>query len=146
MSDRTERALDPPIWVLHPFLLAVYPLLGLYGNNVDKTPLSALVRPGAALCLAALLVWVVASKLVRDRLRGGSSGFACNFRDVDRMEPSRGVYRSPRAGDVGVGALHGRRIFPYSCGRRLRALAKNKISEVDGGRDGTGTDYPGSTH
>jgi len=57
--------------VLHPELLALYPVLGLYAHNAGKLPMSFLARPAAFMALGALLLWVLLSLLLRNIHRAG---------------------------------------------------------------------------
>ena len=55
---------------VHPLLLAVWPVLFLYGQNVGELQLVELVVPLVVVALAALLLLVAATVLVRDGRRG----------------------------------------------------------------------------
>ncbi len=57
--------------VLHPPLLALYPVLGLYAHNIEKTPVTTLMRPAAVTVIAALVIWGVCWGLARNSYKGG---------------------------------------------------------------------------
>jgi hypothetical protein len=64
----------PALWrerprPLHPLLLAVWPVLFLYGQNVGELQLAELVLPLVVVALAALVLLVGATFLVRDGRR-----------------------------------------------------------------------------
>ena len=68
-----ERALKDlrTVRVLHPMLLCLTPLLGLYAQNASVTPLSALARPAILLAGSASVLWIFCWILLRDRYRAG---------------------------------------------------------------------------
>ena len=74
-SPRARQALARlhrhPVLVLHPLFFALYPLLGLYAHNLDKTPPIALIRPALVLGGGAMLVWLVLWALLRQPHRAG---------------------------------------------------------------------------
>lgn len=75
-TNETEPEASAPsavgnILVLHPPLLAIYRLLLLYANNIEKTPLTALVRPALLLAGGAVAVWLVLWALLRNRYKAG---------------------------------------------------------------------------
>ncbi len=74
-SPRARQALARlrryPVLVLHPLFFALYPLLGLYAHNLDKTPPIALVRPALILGGGAILLWFVLWALLRQPHRAG---------------------------------------------------------------------------
>ncbi|SIO45726.1 hypothetical protein SAMN05444166_4890 [Singulisphaera sp. GP187] len=55
--------------MLHPFLIAVFPILSLYAHNVDETPAAELVAPIGLILIGTLAVWVVVRRLTGDTLR-----------------------------------------------------------------------------
>src|SRR6516165_914050 len=81
-------------WVIHPFLIAVYPILALFAQNaheVQTAKLSALV--GWAL-LGSFCVCVVFGVLLRDARKGGLVtvlAVVFFFTTNLLMEPARGV-------------------------------------------------------
>lgn len=60
-----------PIPVIHPALIALYPVLGLYANNADMTPFSSAWRAMVLLPLLAMVVWLVLSILLRQMHKAG---------------------------------------------------------------------------
>ena len=54
---------------LHPLLVAAYPVLFLYGQNLGELELPELVGPLAAIVVAALAALVVGAYLLRDGQR-----------------------------------------------------------------------------
>jgi len=54
---------------VHPLLLAAYPVLFLYGQNLGELKLSDLVGPLAAIVLAALVALIIGAYVVRDGRR-----------------------------------------------------------------------------
>ncbi|MBI5093594.1 MAG: hypothetical protein HZB26_14265 [Candidatus Hydrogenedentes bacterium] len=63
--------LATPTRVLHPALLALQPVLGLYANNAGKTSLPELIRPAFVLAGGGVAVWLVLRVLLRDKYRAG---------------------------------------------------------------------------
>jgi hypothetical protein len=57
--------------VLHPPLLAIYRVLLLYANNMEKTPLAAVVRPALMLALGAVALWIALWVVLRNRYKAG---------------------------------------------------------------------------
>lgn len=53
------------IWVLHPFLIAVFPVLALLGANADQVYLQDAAMPLAMMLLVSLLLWLVLWPLYR---------------------------------------------------------------------------------
>jgi len=68
-----ERALENlrTVRVLHPMLLSLTPMLGLYAQNASVTPVSALVRPAILLAGSSYALWILGWILLRDRYRAG---------------------------------------------------------------------------
>lgn len=68
-----ERALENlrTIRVLHPMMLALTPLLGLYAQNASVTPFYVLVRPALVLAGSTFILWILCWLLLRDRYRAG---------------------------------------------------------------------------
>ena len=56
-------------WVLHPFLIAVFPILSLYAHNVYETPPEELVAPIGLMLFGTLAVWLAVRGLTGDTLR-----------------------------------------------------------------------------
>src|SRR4051794_40473824 len=56
-------------WVLHPFLIAVFPILGLYAHNVYETLPRSLSGPIALALAATLAIWLPLRWLTRDSQR-----------------------------------------------------------------------------
>src|SRR6266550_1831023 len=56
-------------WVLHPFLITVFPILALYAHNVHETLPRSLVAPIGLALAVALAVWLSLRWLTRDSQR-----------------------------------------------------------------------------
>lgn len=67
-----KTALDEPNepWPLHPFLLALLPLLGVYSQNVGIVGWDSLVRPMCVLLGASLVLWLLCIALLRGVAKG----------------------------------------------------------------------------
>lgn len=70
MATPRKRRYDSAA-VIHPVLLALYPVLGLYAHNADKTPVDALLRPCAVFAGLALCLWLILWPIVRNRYKAG---------------------------------------------------------------------------
>lgn len=57
--------------VLHPALVAAFPVVSLYADGMDHVRLGVLVVPLVTVCLTTLAVWLVLSAVLGDRVRGG---------------------------------------------------------------------------
>ena len=72
----TQRSTLPaapgPIPIIHPLLFAIYPLLGLYANNIGITPVGFLMRPVAISAVAALGVWTALCLVSRKAHKAGA--------------------------------------------------------------------------
>ena len=64
------RTTDRP-WVLHPFLLAIFPILSLYSHNVHELPLDVLFAPLSVAIGVVAVVWLTLRLIGRDALRAG---------------------------------------------------------------------------
>jgi hypothetical protein len=71
ITGEKARAALRPTRVLHPMLLALCPVLGLFAHNAGRIHFRCLTRLGVAYFLAALTVWRVFWVLLRNRLRAG---------------------------------------------------------------------------
>ena len=69
-SRKPPRPLDP-VPILHPVLFAIYPILGLYANNMTVTPFRGVIRPLLVLGLGAAALWVVLAVLLRKMHKAG---------------------------------------------------------------------------
>ena len=58
-------------WVLHPFFLAVYPVLALLGQNAREVRLEALSRLICLLLVATLAIWLFFCLVLRDVRKAG---------------------------------------------------------------------------
>lgn len=58
-------------WVFYPFLIALYPIVSLYAQNVTETPASETVGPLGLMLAAAALVWSLLRLGLRDPARAG---------------------------------------------------------------------------
>src|SRR5215217_2847948 len=56
-------------WVLHPFLIAVFPILALYAHNVNETLPQSLAAPIGLALAAAFAIWLPLRWLTRDTQR-----------------------------------------------------------------------------
>jgi len=71
LESEKSREVIASVPVLHPFLLALYPLLGLYAYNQDKAQVLALGRPAIGLLIAATVLLLFFGLLYRSTYRGG---------------------------------------------------------------------------
>jgi len=62
---------------VHPFLLAVYPILFLYAQNIDLTPLGDVMAPLAIALCSTLLLYVALYAVIRDAAKVGLLVSAC---------------------------------------------------------------------
>jgi len=69
-AEKARRALRP-CRVLHPLLLSLCPLLGLFAFNAGRIPAAALARPAIVILVTAGMLWLVLRVTLRDRLRAG---------------------------------------------------------------------------
>lgn len=58
-------------WILHPFLLAIYPILALFAGNVNETRPSELVWPILLVVVGTAVVWGLFGLVLRDAQRAG---------------------------------------------------------------------------
>lgn len=68
MSQTPERKpprMPDPVIIVHPFLLAVVPALGLYANNLSATAFGAFVRPALVMAGTTFVLWLVLALLMR---------------------------------------------------------------------------------
>ena len=72
-ESKIIRAEDEPVVNLHTVFVALYPLLGLYAHNLDKTPLAALVRPIMAVVVFSWIVTFIFRRLLRNRDKGAAA-------------------------------------------------------------------------
>ena len=56
---------------IFPLLIAVYPVIFLYSNNVQELLLSQLYIPIAIALLITVIVWALLSFLIKDTLKAG---------------------------------------------------------------------------
>jgi hypothetical protein len=61
----------PRVVVLHPALLALYPVLGLFAHNAARTPHETVIRPALIAIAGAVLLWLALWLLIRNRYRAG---------------------------------------------------------------------------
>src|SRR4051812_20473761 len=71
VPDAPRRAGFADRWVIHPFVLAVFPILGLFASNSLQVPWGDLRAPIALGLAATLAVWLVATVLLRDARKAG---------------------------------------------------------------------------
>src|SRR5271165_4567987 len=71
LPDAPERRPTLERWVIHPFLLAIFPVLGFYVRNTAEVPLGDLLMPVAVVFLLTLATWLFATCLLRNSLRAG---------------------------------------------------------------------------
>lgn len=57
--------------MIHPFLLAIFPILGFFVRNTTEVPLGDLVMPIAVVFLLTLATWLFATCLLGNPLRAG---------------------------------------------------------------------------
>src|SRR4051812_47616220 len=58
-------------WILHPFLIACFPILALYSHNVYETTPRAMVIPSVLALVGTLAIWLMLRLLTRDGQRAG---------------------------------------------------------------------------
>jgi hypothetical protein len=58
-------------WVLHPFLIGIFPIVSLYAHNVYETPASAMALPIAVTLSSTFVVWLALRLLSGDASRAG---------------------------------------------------------------------------
>ena len=63
------RANPIQFWILHPFLISIYPVLLLYANNLDEVNFRAVIRPLFLCLLGAVIVLGLFFLLLRDTQR-----------------------------------------------------------------------------
>jgi hypothetical protein len=68
MKKLLSRVCSLPI---HPFLVAAFPIVFLYGQNVRETRLDQVVVPLAASVLSALVLWMAFAIALRDKAKAG---------------------------------------------------------------------------
>ena len=69
-TEKGRRVIES-VPVLHPFLLALYPVLGLYAYNQERTLFSAVLRPGLMLVAAAFVLWLALGAVMRNSYKAG---------------------------------------------------------------------------
>ena len=57
--------------VLHPFFLAVFPVLSLYASNIDQTSLSSVFTAGTAAVILASVLFFVLARMMRSPEKAG---------------------------------------------------------------------------
>jgi len=57
--------------LLHPFLLAILPILFLYSHNMSELSIDELLLPLVIAAGASLLVWLLSAMIMHERLRAG---------------------------------------------------------------------------
>ena len=58
-------------WVLHPFLIAVFPILALFAHNVYETPPREIVQPIWIMLAVTMVTWLALKGLLGDGRCGG---------------------------------------------------------------------------
>ena len=71
------RANPIQYWILHPFLISIYPLLLLYANNMDEVKFTAVIRPLFLCLLGAVIVLGLFFLLLRDTQRAALATSLC---------------------------------------------------------------------
>ncbi len=69
-GEKARRALRP-CRVIHPLLLSLCPLFGLFAFNAGRIPAVSLARPTIIILVTAGALWLVLRVTIRDRLRAG---------------------------------------------------------------------------
>lgn len=69
-TDKGRRVIES-VPVLHPFLIAIYPVLGLYAYNQERALFSAVFRPGLILLAVTLMLWLALGAYFRNSYRAG---------------------------------------------------------------------------
>jgi hypothetical protein len=57
--------------LIHPLLFAIFPILFIYAHNVQEASISQVFMPTVLALLFTLLLWIIISFLVKDKLRAG---------------------------------------------------------------------------
>ena len=60
-----------PIRVLHPWLLAVFPILFLYAHNIDQVPFRQIPLPASVVLIVSAVMWLILRAIVRNRYKAG---------------------------------------------------------------------------
>ena len=58
-------------WVLHPFLLAAFPIVSLFAHNVYELQPRAIVAPLALTLASTFVAWLVLRLILRDASKAG---------------------------------------------------------------------------
>ena len=87
LSFRALRDISPRSWVLHPFLLAVFPVLALFAQNAHEVKTAGLIRLVGVMLLGVGIVILAAGLLMKDFRKGAliASLAAISFYSVDTL-------------------------------------------------------------
>lgn len=55
------------VWILHPFFFAIFPVLFLFAQNIEQTPVRQVFLPAAVVVLFTLVFWLLLSAILRNR-------------------------------------------------------------------------------
>src|SRR3954452_24104832 len=69
VSDAGQGAPTRRRWIVHPFLIGLFPILSLYAHNVYETRARSLVLPIGLTLTLTLVTWLSLWCLTRDRHR-----------------------------------------------------------------------------
>ena len=67
-TDSLGRA-GRPTWIFHPLLIAAYPILQLFGQNVEEVPVAHIIYPLAVSVVAGVTIWALAWPIFRSLSR-----------------------------------------------------------------------------
>ncbi len=84
---RRFRDVTPRSWVLHPFLLAVFPVLALFAQNAHEVKMAGLIRLLGVMLLGVGIVILATGLLMRDFRKGAviASLAAISFYSLDTL-------------------------------------------------------------
>ncbi len=85
-APAARSRITPSDWVIHPLLLAIYPILALFARNAAEVPLGALFQLVAVAAVSAAVVWLAVRLMVRDLYKAGliTSAIVVLFFTFDR--------------------------------------------------------------
>ncbi len=95
MGSAGQRALQSLSYVpvLHPEMLALYPVLGLYAHNMATLPFGTILRPMLALVALTVVLWIFLSVLFRSVHRAGLAASILVFASLSGWNVLESVIR-----------------------------------------------------
>jgi len=61
----TSKISKTDVMIIHPIIIAIFPVLALYAHNIRNTELRQLVLPLSCILITTLIVWVLLRRLTR---------------------------------------------------------------------------------